>query len=135
MRRTDPAAAMWAEAVQMLTKAERLHRQLFHPGGRKPSQACWEPPVDVLETDREVLVLAALPGVAPEAVEVLIQDGVLILSGTRTPPAELETAVIHRLELPQGCFERQVALPSGRYDGVSRAVSNGCLVVSLRKAR
>lgn len=135
MRRTDPAAAMWAEAVQMLTKAERLHRQLFHPGGRQSSQACWEPPVDVLETEREVLVLAALPGVAAEAVEVMIQDGVLIISGTRAPPPELEHAVIHRLELPQGCFQRQVSLPSGRYDDVRRAVTDGCLVVSLRKAR
>ena len=135
MRRTDPAAAMWAEAVQMLTRAERLHRQLFHPGGRRSSQACWEPPVDVLETDREVLVLAALPGVAAEAVEVTIDEGVLILTGVRAPPPELETAVIHRLELPQGCFERQVPLPSGRYDQVSRTVTNGCLVVSLRKAR
>ena len=135
MRRTDPAAAMWAEAVQMLTKAERLHRQLFHPGGRDASQPCWEPPVDVLETEREVLVLAALPGVAPEAVEVMIQDGALIISGTRAAPPELERAVIHRLELPQGCFQRQVPLPSGRYGEVRRTVANGCLVVSLNKAR
>jgi HSP20 family molecular chaperone IbpA len=134
MRRTDPAAAMWAEAVQMLTKAERLHRQLFHPG-RREGGACWEPPIDMLETDSEVLVLAALPGVAADAVEAAIQDGVLIISGTRSPPPELERAVIHRLELPQGCFERRVALPSGHYHDVRRAVANGCLVVSLRKAR
>ena len=134
MRRTDPAAAMWAEAVQMLTKAERLHRQLFHPG-RREGGACWEPPIDVLETDREVLVLAALPGVAANAVEVGIQDGVLVISGTRAPPPELERALIHRLELPQGCFERKVALPSGRYDEVRRTVADGCLVVSLRKTR
>ena len=135
MRRTDPAAAMWADAVQMLTRAERLHRQLFRPGGRRPSQACWEPPVDVLETESEVLVLAALPGVAADAVEVTIDEGVLILTGVRSPPPELERAAIHRLELPQGCFERQVPLPSGRYDHVSRTVTNGCLVISLRKAR
>jgi HSP20 family molecular chaperone IbpA len=135
MRRTDPAAAMWAEAVQMLTNAERLHRQLFQPGGRRPGQACWEPPVDVLETDREVLVLAALPGVAADAIDAVIQDGVLIISGTRTAPPELEHAVIHRLELPQGCFQRQIPLPSGRYDDVSRTVTNGCLVVTLRKIR
>ena len=134
MRRTDPAAAMWAEAVQMLTKAERLHRQLFHPGARGPGAACWEPPIDLLETDNEVLVLAALPGVRADAVEVVIQDGVLILSGARTPPPELERAVIHRLELPQGRFERRIPLPPGRYDAVRRAAGDGCLVISLRKA-
>jgi HSP20 family molecular chaperone IbpA len=135
MRRDDPAAWMWADAVQMLSKAERLQRQLFHPAGRRPGKACWEPPVDVIETEREVLILAALPGVDPEAVQTVIEDGVLILSGTRVLPPELATAVIHRLELPQGCFERRVRLPAGRYDSVRRAVANGCLLVSLHKIR
>jgi HSP20 family molecular chaperone IbpA len=126
---------MWAEALQMLSQAERLQRQLFHPGGRRASEACWEPPVDVLETDREVLILAALPGVDPEDVATVIEDGVLVLSGRRTLLPQLQTAVIHRLELPQGCFERRIPLPAGRYDGVRRVVTNGCLQVSLRKLR
>ena len=135
MRQDDPAALMWAEAVQLLTEAERIHHRLFQPHGRRAATACWEPPVDVLETDREVLILAALPGVDPEAVETVIEDGTLVLSGSRILPRELETAVIHRLELPQGCFERRIALPSGRYDGVHRHAANGCLLVSLHKAR
>src|SRR4051794_10525302 len=120
MRRDHPAAWMWAEALQMLSKTERLHRQLFRPAGRRADQACWEPPVDVLETEHEVLVVAALPGVDPEAVETVIDDGVLVMTGVRVLPRELETAVIHRMELPQGCFERRVGLPAGRYDGVRR---------------
>ena len=126
---------MWADAVQMLANAERLHRQLFRPTARGAAPVCWEPPVDVLETDREVLILAALPGVDPEAVETQIVDGALVLRGHRVPPRELETAVIHRLELPQGSFERRVPLPAGRYDGVRRQAANGLLLISLRKAR
>jgi HSP20 family molecular chaperone IbpA len=126
---------MWADAVQMLAQAERLHRQLFEPRGRRPTSACWEPPVDMLETEREVLVLAALPGVDPEAVKAAIEEGALVLSGSRILPAELERATIHRLELPQGCFERRIPLPAGRYDGVSRTTTNGCLLVRLHKAR
>jgi HSP20 family protein len=123
---------MWSEAVDMLTRADRLHRQFFRPqtGQRAPS---WEPPVDVLETDREVVVLAALPGVSLDEVQAAIEDGVLVISGSRGFPKELSAAVIHRLELPQGRFERRVPLPRGRYDKVRRASSNGCLVVSLRK--
>ena len=135
MRPDDPAAWMWADAVQMLSEAERLHRQLFQPSGRRAALACWEPPVDVLETEREVLILAALPGVDPEAVETVIEDGTLVLSGSRVLPREFETAMIHRLELPQGCFERRIPLPAGRYDGVRRLVANSCLLVSLHKAR
>jgi HSP20 family molecular chaperone IbpA len=91
--------------------------------------------VDVLETDGEVLILAALPGVDPEAIETVIEDGVLVLTGRRAPPPQLASAVIHRLELPQGCFERRIALPAGRYDSIRRVVANGCLQVSLRKLR
>lgn len=133
MRRDDPVAWMWADAVQMLSRAERL-QQLFWPAGREPARACWEPPVDVLETDREVLVVAALPGVDPDAVRTVIEDGVLILSGERVLPPELEVAMIHRLELPQGCFQRHIPLPAGRYQDVSRLAANGCLLVRLRKA-
>lgn len=135
MRRDDRANWMWADAVKMLSEAERLQRQLFRPAERRGGGACWEPPVDVLETDREVLILAALPGVDADAVEAVIEDGVLILSGTRVLPPQLETAVIHRLELPQGCFSRRIPLPAGRYDGVRRVVANGCLLVSLHKSR
>jgi HSP20 family molecular chaperone IbpA len=134
MRRDDPAW-MWADAVQMLSEAERLRRQMFRPAARSSAQVCWEPPVDVLETEREVLILASLPGVDPDAVETTIQDGALVLRGVRVLPRELETAVIHRLELPQGCFERRIPLPAGRYDGVRRASANGLVMVNLRKAR
>jgi HSP20 family molecular chaperone IbpA len=134
MRPDDPAW-MWADAVQMLSQAERLHRQLFTPAPRGAQPACWEPPVDVLETEREVLILAALPGVDPEAVETSIEDAALVLRGVRVLPRELEVAVIHRLELPQGRFERRVPLPAGRYDSVRRIAGDGLVVVSLRKVR
>jgi hypothetical protein len=49
-------------------------------------------------------------------------------------PAELRTAVIHRLELPQGRFERRIRLPGGRYSAVSRTTSHGCVVIALEKA-
>jgi HSP20 family molecular chaperone IbpA len=134
MRRDDPAALMWSDAVQMLSRAERLHRHFFRPDTRRPAEPCWEPPVDVLETEREVLIFAALPGVDAASVEAVIEDGVLLLAGARTLPRELATAVIHRLELPQGRFERRIALPPGRYDAVRRASADGCLVVTLHKS-
>lgn len=126
---------MWSEALGMLARAERIHQQMFQPVGHR-AQVSWEPPVDVLETDREVLVLTALPGVDADKVEAVIQDGgVLVVSGQRILPPELQSAVIHRLELPQGRFERRVPLPPGRYDRVTRASQHGCLVISLAKAK
>ena len=118
----------------MLARAERLHREFFRParsGSRMPS---WEPPVDVIETERDVLVLVALPGVDPDRVEAVIDRGDLVVAGARVLPVELRTAVIHRLELPQGRFERRIRLPSGRYAAVRRTMSHGCVLITLEKA-
>jgi HSP20 family protein len=87
----------------------------------------------VLETDEEILILVALPGVNPEEVEAVIDGGILIVSGRRVLPVELRNARIHRLELPQGRFERRIALPIGRY-AVSRFAVNGCIVLRLSKS-
>ncbi|MGA9321378.1 MAG: Hsp20/alpha crystallin family protein [Xanthobacteraceae bacterium] len=125
---------MWSEALSMLSRAERLHRDMFKPAGTRARQPAWEPPVDILENEFEVLALVALPGVNADEVEAVIEDGELVIAGTRIYPPALRTAVIHRLELPQGCFYRRLRLPAGRYSGVRHAVADGCLVITLQKA-
>lgn len=139
MPRGNPRDWMWSEALQMLAQAERLHRQSFTPrvsaAQANPQRAVnWEPPVDVLETDDALLILAALPGVAADRVQAVIQDGVLVIAGERVLPDELKRATIHRLELPQGRFERRIELPPGHYGAVHSASANGCLVIRLAKA-
>jgi HSP20 family molecular chaperone IbpA len=125
---------MWSEACEILARAERMHRELFRPAGIQARLPEWEPPVDVLETEHEVLALIALPGVDAESAQAVIEDGDLVIAGTRVLPPELRTANIHRLELPQGRYYRRLRLPAGRYSAVRRTVANGCLVISLQKA-
>ena len=126
---------MWSEALEMLSRAERMHRGMFRPAGTQARQPSWEPPVDILETEFEVLALVALPGVNPDSVDAVIENGELVIAGARAYPAALRTAVIHRLELPQGRFYRRVRLPAGRYSTtVRRTITDGCLVITLQKA-
>jgi HSP20 family protein len=133
MTKDFPNRWMWSEACEMLVKAERMHRQFFQPVRSLSRQPAWEPPADVLESEHEVLVVVALPGVQPDRVEVAIEGGDLVVAGARTLPPELRSAVIHRLELPQGRFERRLALPAGRYNDIRRKSSDGCLLVLLSK--
>jgi HSP20 family molecular chaperone IbpA len=134
MDRIFPRHWMWSEACEMLARAERMHREMFRPGVPAAQQPSWEPPVDILETDRAVLVLVALPGVRPDGVEAAIENGELLIAGTRVLPPELRTAVIHRLELPQGRFARRLRLPGGRYSKVERCAADGFLLITLTKA-
>jgi HSP20 family protein len=134
MATRDPINWMLSDAFETLARAERLHQQFLKlrpwAGADEPS---WEPPIDVLETDREVLILIALPGVDPDEVEAAIEGDALVVSGRRVLPAELRNARIHRLELPQGRFERRIALPLGRYT-ITRFASFGCVGLRLAKS-
>jgi HSP20 family molecular chaperone IbpA len=112
----------------MLDRAERLQRQFFRPG----RTAAWEPPIDVFETEQNIWIVAALPGVGPDQVELTIADGAVIVAGERRLPLEAK-ALIHRLEIPHGRFERRIPLPSGRYELGQRELTHGCLVLGLRK--
>jgi HSP20 family molecular chaperone IbpA len=133
MKKPDARAWMWSDAVEMLTRADRLHRQMFQLASSPSRKPNWEPPVDLVETEREVHVLAALPGVDPKDIKVAINNGLLLIAGERVLPPEFRTAAIHRLELPQGRFERSVPLPPGRYEVLPPSVINGCLAIVLRK--
>ena len=125
---------MWAEACDALARAERLQREFFRLGasGRRVN---WEPPVDIYETDRELTIVAALPGVDATAVEIGVADSVITIAGERRAPPQQRAAEIHRLELPQGRFERRIALPAGRFELGRRELRDGCLTLVLAKRR
>src|ERR1700759_2133710 len=75
------AQRMWSEAFEMLAQADRMHRELFRPAGSAPQRVDWEPPVDILETRSEVLILVALPGVAVDKVVAVIEGDDLVIAG------------------------------------------------------
>jgi HSP20 family protein len=78
-------------------------------------------------------VTVALPGVAPERVQVRVTNGALAISALRKPPLDRQTTAVHRLEIPYGRFERHIALPAGRYQLLEQGFQNGCLVLRLTK--
>ena len=119
---------MWGEALSVLEQADRLRRQFF----RMESHA-WEPPADVVETAREVIVHVALPGVAAGNVTVGLEPGLLTVSAQRAFPARERGARIHRLEIPYGRFERRIALPTHALELADRTLSNGCLTLTFEK--
>jgi HSP20 family protein len=133
---SDPRIFLWAEACDMLERAERLRRQFFRPnfvaihtGVAAPN---WEPPIDIFETAASLSIVAALPGVEPQDLSVVLRSGNLNIEGQRRLPAA-PGAAIHRLEIPHGRFERQVALPAGRFEIDQSVLSHGCLSITLKR--
>lgn len=127
----DPRLEFIDDALALLREADRMHRQFFTVAlGR--SGSCWEPPVDIVESPRALVIRVALPGVPAEAIEVQTDGARLHVRGSR-PLRAGPGDTIHRLEIPHGRFERSIELPAGRYELVQRELVDGCLLLALRR--
>lgn len=129
--RNDPTGWMWAQACDMIDEAEALHRRFFHLS--RQTLAIWEPPVDVFEDEREIVIVVAMPGVPADGVELVSEPGVLVVRGTRPFPLAGARHRVRQLEIPYGAFERRIALPPGRLQIGAPEMIQGCLLLRLRK--
>lgn len=124
---------MWAQALEMLDRAERLHRQFFQRS-ETAMGAVWEPPADIFETEQGLVFVVALPGVPREQIRVSFEGDVLRIGGTRPWPEVVRRANILRLEIPHGRFERRLELPPGEFELERQELSDGCIAVHLRRS-
>lgn len=134
MSSRNPTGWMWAQACDLLDEAERMHRQFFRLGASGRTRAVWEPPVDVLEDEREIIIVVALPGVPAGSVEVTIESGTLVVRAESRIPFAGSRGAVRRLEIPYGYFERRIQLPEMRLEAATREFMDGCLILRLRKA-
>lgn len=127
----DPGMGLLAEAFELLREADRMHRQFFTVSLGTADRA-WQPPVDMVESGRTLVIWVALPGVPAEALEIATDGASLHIRGARRLPAARGQR-IHRLEIPYGRFERRIGLPNGRFELVGKELADGCLVLTLQR--
>jgi HSP20 family protein len=92
----------------------------------------WIPQVEVAERQDAVVVRVELAGVAPDEVDVTIDNGILTISGQRQSERREEQDGIVRTERSYGTFARTIPLPAGTDE--SRATAefrNGVLEVTV----
>ncbi|WP_058834771.1 Hsp20/alpha crystallin family protein [Luteimonas abyssi] len=103
-------------------------------GDRDAAVASWMPHVDVREEEGRFVILADLPGVDPQSVEVLMDNGMLSLRGEREAPALEDGVRVSRTERRHGAFQRRFALPdSADPAGVTASGRHGVLEISIPK--
>jgi len=124
---------MWAEACEVLDRADRLQRQFLRYLGPGADAAVWEPPVDIQETGDGLILLFVLPGVAPEEVSLRLEPTELTLSAMRPLKLAHPDAVIRRLEIPHGRFFRRIPLAGVPLKLTATRYENGCLEVRLTR--
>jgi HSP20 family protein len=92
------------------------------------------PAVDIAETKTGYELVADVPGVAPDSIDVTVEDGVLKLRGERKDQREEKRDGYRRVERSFGSFERSFVLPKGvNADQVAATVEHGQLKVHIPK--
>jgi HSP20 family protein len=115
---------------------ERLVNALFEAPARAATSTnqAWAPPLDVWETETEIVYAFDLPGLSEDRVSVDLDAGSLTVCGVRERPERIEEDRYFRFERRFGEFTRSVALPEGAADGdVAANYVDGVLEVRVRK--
>jgi HSP20 family protein len=111
---------------------EDLVREMF--GGGEAETAM--PPVEVSESDGDVLVKMVVPGVEKDQLDISVHDDTLTVRGELRKESEEKKKNFYRQEIRYGAFQRAVPLPVEVEDeGANAALKNGMLTVTLHKSK
>jgi HSP20 family protein len=118
------------EVAALQNELSRLATGLFDGG----SNQAWAPPVDVWETDDEIVYAFDLPGVPQDEISVELEDNALTVSGERVRSDEVSGERFYRFERRFGAFSRTIGLPQGTSDEAVKAdYRDGVLEIRVAK--
>ena len=104
-------------------------------GGDSRSGQSFNPAVDIVENENAYLLKAELPGLAPENIDVQVENDVLTVRGERKSELEEDRGGYRRVERSYGSFARSFVLPKGTpIDAIEAKVEHGVLSVTIPKA-
>jgi HSP20 family protein len=127
----DPLRELQLMQEQMNRLFELSRDRTF---GEPFEQGLWQPPVDIYEDEREVVVKMEVPEVEQKEIDVHIEEGILIIQGERQLEREEKKHNYHRIERSYGTFRRAFSLPATVEQGEIRATcEKGVLKVVLPK--
>jgi len=110
------------------------HKQeVPHKGETTKPEKYFIPAVDIYETEKEVTVLAEMPGVTVAGVDVMLEEDVLTIRGKKEKE-EFPNASILLQEYESGNFQRRFTVAETiDQENIQASMNNGLLKVILPK--
>jgi len=109
---------------------DRMFTGIGGTGGREAG--LWAPPVEIRESEGNLVISAELPGLNKEDVKVEVNQDAVVIQGERKREWEEERGGIHRSERVYGSFYREIPLPEGaKSDQAKAQFNNGVLEVTV----
>ncbi len=131
--------SLFNDVVSLRDAMDRLFNESFVSGQSRANGEGRTPfPLDVFATENELTVLAAVPGMDPEQLDISIDKGQVTLKGEVPDVAtseEAREATWYLHELPRGAFQRTLSVPFEiDSDRAEATFDNGMLRLTLPKA-
>lgn len=101
----------------------------------KIENAAWSPAIELKETDTELILKAAVPGLEAKDLDVQVSEHGVSITGEHREEKREEKKGYFRSELHYGRFQRMVSLPVPiKHEQVQATFRNGVLTLTLPKA-
>lgn len=124
---------VWSPLRQMQRDMERLWGAFT--GDAQGVGGGVYPPVNVYNSDDDMVVQFELPGLSEEDLDVSVTGETLVIKGTKKPGTDDENVRYHRRERGSGEFTRTIVLPDKvDADNVEASLEAGILEIRLPKS-
>jgi HSP20 family protein len=122
------------QVLQHFAELDGIMRQIPEVAERVPPFS-FAPPLDVIGTERELIIELGVPGVERGDVEVELSGDLLIVSGARSSGVPTDGRLYYHAEIPRGPFRRVVRLPDATVGSPRIDVEHGIIRVRLGRAQ
>ena len=129
--RWDP----FRDLMSIQNELNRLFGRTYAGSGSGTTGRAWVPPLDIFETKDRYVVNVELAGVAPDSVELSVEDSTLTIKGERGFYLDVPEEAFHRVERRYGPFARSLTLPpTANADRIEASFDKGVLTIQVPKA-
>jgi HSP20 family protein len=131
VKKFDHLAEMRNMQEEMIRLFDRSRKHLY---SEAPEQVGWDPPTDIYEDEREVVIKMELPEVKEEDITVRLEENCLLVEGERKLERGASKESYHRIERFYGPFSRSFSLPVHvDQEQIRAACEEGVLKITLSK--
>jgi HSP20 family protein len=134
MRATSGTFEPHRAATTLQEQINRLFSDSFGRTAEEGSLTTWAPPVDIHETEHELVVKADLPDIDPQALDIRVENNILTIRGERRFEKKVEDKNYLRVERAYGAFSRSFALSNTvNAEAIKAEYRNGVLTLTIPK--
>src|ERR1700739_4579632 len=121
-------------ATALQEQINRVFGDVVGRAGEESNLTPWAPPVDIFETEHELVVKADLPDVNPQDLDIRVENNILTIRGERKFDNKVNEENYLRVERVYGSFSRSFSLANSvKSEAIKADYYDGVLTLSIRK--